>query len=141
MIGRAFAPYIVGAGLAAAGLAGWWVYSTGADNGRAQCRAEIAAQTAEMQQRIDDLAADRRAAELALERAERYRNALERELADDAMDDPMANSPGLGLDSLRRHDRIGRPGKAEDYQHHQTCRTQYEIQKGQPYDQPETDHH
>jgi hypothetical protein len=91
---------------AGVGLAGWWVYGVIWQRGYDAHAAEIAAETAKRQAALDDLAADLRARAMALERAEQDRADLERELADEASDDPMAGDPGLGLDSLRRLNRI-----------------------------------
>jgi len=68
--------------------------------------AALAEETAARQARLDDLAADLRAREVALERAAQDRATLERMLADEASDDPLAADPGLGLDSLRRLNRV-----------------------------------
>lgn len=68
--------------------------------------AALAAETAARQARLDDLAADLRAREVALERAAQDRATLERMLSDESADDPLAADPGLGLDSLQRLNRI-----------------------------------
>lgn len=93
------------AGVAAAGL-GWWAYRSIHDAGYQACRAEIVAATEATQ--IDLDANSARAARLARELAEAQARmtTLERMLADEAAQDPMADRPGLSADSLRRLDRI-----------------------------------
>lgn len=68
--------------------------------------AALVEETVARQARLDDLAADLRAREVALERAAQDRATLERMLADEASDDPLATDPGLGIDSLQRLNRI-----------------------------------
>ena len=88
------------------GLVGWWVYGAVWQRGWDARDAALAEETAARQARLDDLTADLRAREVALERAAQDRATLERMLADEASDDPLGNDPGLGLDSLRRLNRI-----------------------------------
>lgn len=114
MVMSAVTPYIAGAAIAAIGLGGWWAYSSGVDAGDAKCRAEYTERTEKLQGRIDLLSAARREAETALAQADQERVELERKLSDEANDDPMADHPGLGLDSLRRLDRAGRPPEDTD---------------------------
>lgn len=90
----------------AVGLVGWWGYNAIWQRGYDARDAALAEETAARQARLDDLAADLRAKETALERAAQDRATLERMLADEASDDPLAADPGLGLDSLRRLNRV-----------------------------------
>jgi len=90
----------------AVGLVGWWGYNAIWQRGYDARDAALAEETAARQARLDDLAADLRAKEIGLERAAQDRATLERMLADEASDDPLGNDPGLGLDSLRRLNRV-----------------------------------
>jgi len=68
--------------------------------------AQVAAETRRLQERLHEVSdrASRLGAELESRRAER--DDLERELRDEALDDPHADDPGLPDSSLRRLDRI-----------------------------------
>lgn len=99
----------IGAAVAAATVisgTGWWAYSTIKEAGRAECRAELAEETAKRQAALDRRAAALRVREIEIEKAAQLRTALERDLADEASEDPMADDPGLGLGSLQRLNEI-----------------------------------
>ena len=84
----------------------WLAYGWAWDRGHAARDEELIEDTARLQAQLNAASeALRRQAE-ALEAARAARTELERRLADEASDDPLANSPGLGADSLRRLDRI-----------------------------------
>lgn len=90
----------------AVGIGGWMLWGHVWQRGYDARDAALAEETAARQARLDDLAADLRAREVALERAAQDRATLERMLADEASEDPLGDGPGLSLDSLRRLDRI-----------------------------------
>lgn len=90
----------------AVGLVGWWGYNAIWQRGYDARDAALAEETAARQARLDDLAADLRAKETALERAAQDRATLERMLSDESADDPLAADPGLGLGVLQRLNRI-----------------------------------
>lgn len=86
--------------------AGWWLYGEVKNQGYQECRAEVDKATEETQQGFDANAARAKRLALALMAAQERMTELERKLADEAAQDPMADSLGLSVDSLRRLDRI-----------------------------------
>ena len=84
----------------------WAAYDWAWQKGYDTRETKLEADTAAIQARLDEARADLRVKEQALERAEQDRDALERKLTDEAIADPNAGSDGLGLDSLRRLNRI-----------------------------------
>lgn len=111
MIWAAIAPRLLRYGptlalVVGVGLVGWWAHGIIWQRGYDARDAALAAETVARQARLDDLAADLRAREVALERAAQDRATLERMLSDESADDPLGNDNGLGLDSLQRLNRI-----------------------------------
>ncbi|WP_306150654.1 hypothetical protein [Roseovarius sp. MMSF_3281] len=90
----------------AVGGVGWWIYVEVKDRGYQECRAEVAEDTAETQEGFDANAARAKRLAIELMAAQERMTELERRLADEAANDPLADSPGLSVDSLRRLDRI-----------------------------------
>lgn len=98
--------YLALAGLLALAGAFWWAYERGYDRGEAHARAEVAEATRELQERLARMSDE--AAELArrLVTEQLARGELERRLADEAANDPLGDTPGLGAGSLQRLDQI-----------------------------------
>ena len=87
-------------------VAGWWVHHSGYQRGYEAHRAETAAATRTLNQRLARSQDALRTATAAYQRERREAEDLERRLSDDARDDPDADRRALGADSVRRIDRI-----------------------------------
>ena len=87
-------------------VAGWWVHGAGYERGYAAHRAETAAATRTLNQRLARSQDALRTATAAYQRERREAEEIERRLSDDARDDPDADRRALGADSVRRIDRI-----------------------------------
>ena len=87
-------------------VAGWWAYGTGYERGYAAHRAETAAATRALNERLARSQDALRTATAAWQRERREAEELERRLSDEALDDPDADRRALGADSVRRIDRI-----------------------------------